>query len=443
MKTGKESLMALAIERDNNILHENYLKDIRGAFENYFRGLEVEQDDFTSESLIGDNYELLSNKVLKNKHVSKYLRDMDLLVWLLDLTDDTLRTEDSITLPKNLKREDTEKFVKKFLDFITGLPYEHHVYFQVYLDIPEEITDFEIHPNLRIIRLSNLDELGLEKSEHSNLSDAMRGYRTFPQESETYVQVKTKGYSSSNLQGSATSEAFRIFKQFIYFGLALGLLEHQSWKRRTMIHPLGFFVRDREKKFGTFELPANTQALIPKIRASDQFSALLPGGLFLPQNPPDGTPEYFEKLKKDFSRRSIVIKQFLNTPSEKKAEIARAIDWAYEGLANDNESAGFTQTCIALEAVLGDETTTESLTKRLADRCGYLLGTSRADRSEIIENFEALYKLRSKLIHGVTQEISNEERRLIRIAENYLEKAVLKETESLFPKKSPLASLPD
>src|SRR5207245_6620453 len=111
-----------------------------------------------------------------------------------------------------------------------------------------------------------------------------------------------------------------------------------------------------------------------------------------------------------------------------------ALEWALAAQSRENDTFSFVQTCIALEAILGDEKQ-ESVKSRLTERCSYLLGKSREHRKAVAVKFDTVYKTRSKLVHGRKQWLSEEDYDAFRKAKELLREVVLAGLENLKPKR--------
>ena len=70
----------------------------------------------------------------------------------------------------------------------------------------------------------------------------------------------------------------------------------------------------------------------------------------------------------------------------------------------------FIQTCIGLESLLGDSAGNEGagLTTIMANRCAYSLSHNIHERKEIIKKFKELYEIRSKIVHGRSNKLSDD-----------------------------------
>ena len=110
-----------------------------------------------------------------------------------------------------------------------------------------------------------------------------------------------------------------------------------------------------------------------------------------------------ERLRK---RLQPVQELFASQPSysaDKNGDVERintALLWFFDGLANSNMSFSFVQLSIALEALIGGEKdVNDPVTRRLADRCAFLIGKSNEKRKETSEKLKEAYGARSDIIH--------------------------------------------
>jgi len=81
--------------------------------------------------------------------------------------------------------------------------------------------------------------------------------------------------------------------------------------------------------------------------------------------------------------------------------LVRASQWLFDSYSGSSELLKFVQAMIAMEILLGDKAGGEvvGLGTLLANRCAYLIGTSRKQREEILEDFGRIYNTRSRIVH--------------------------------------------
>ena len=76
------------------------------------------------------------------------------------------------------------------------------------------------------------------------------------------------------------------------------------------------------------------------------------------------------------------------------------------------------------------------MTKTLADRCAYLVGSDIKGRRTIRENFRALYSVRSKIVHGCVGALAADEERYLDWGKSILEYSIFKEIKHLALEKT-------
>ena len=121
----------------------------------------------------------------------------------------------------------------------------------------------------------------------------------------------------------------------------------------------------------------------------------------------------------------------LQHESKEALRIRAAIDWLVQSDIIDDETISFIQICMGLESIFGDDDNEGSLTTILADRCAYLIGRSIKERGEIKNLFRDIYRIRSKIVHGVRNHLSEKEEHLLYIARSFLINSILKEINNL------------
>lgn len=119
-----------------------------------------------------------------------------------------------------------------------------------------------------------------------------------------------------------------------------------------------------------------------------------------------------------------------NTPESNR--IKAAIEWSFNSNVTEDVTMSFLQTCIALEAVFGEDYSEhENLTSKLADRCSYLIGENIKQRADIRTYFRELYQIRSRLVHGDSIRLGTDEQHYLDWARNVLKKSLTRELRHL------------
>ena len=248
-----------------------------------------------------------------------------------------------------------------------------------------------------------------------------------------YIRISVDGYTDGTVESSAIKKAYSKFKQVILLSnlseilkegqrdLSLGLLGSVS-------HQI-FVVNSRDPNIEKYLVyfPQTVSNYISKLRLNEDILK----------------PPKFETLLETFENKEIptsndkakILKKRLRYPEkllktsdndENTEPIKSAIEWAFDSHANDNDTLAFIQACIGIEAVIGDDTK-DNITATLADRCAYLLGDSISARKKIRENFEKLYDIRSKVVHGRKACLDDEQRHFLDYAQIMLKRVIWKE----------------
>jgi hypothetical protein len=91
-----------------------------------------------------------------------------------------------------------------------------------------------------------------------------------------------------------------------------------------------------------------------------------------------------------------------------------ASHWYFDSHCGTDELLQFVQAAVVVEILLGDKLASDQtgLGELLANRCAYLIATTHSQRDEILSDFRAIYKVRSKIVHNGKSRLSREDRKL-------------------------------
>lgn len=138
-----------------------------------------------------------------------------------------------------------------------------------------------------------------------------------------------------------------------------------------------------------------------------------------------------EEINKKINNSLLVLNALVKNNTKEALRIRAAIGWLVQSEINDDETMSFVQICMGLESIFGDDDYEGGLTTILSDRCAYLIGKNIKDRRFIKDTFKKIYQIRSKIVHGVRNHLSEDEEHLRHLADFYLEKSILKEIKNL------------
>lgn len=258
-----------------------------------------------------------------------------------------------------------------------------------------------------------------------------------PKYSGVYAKISGKGYGSSSTSSSAVVDAVSQLKQFFQF------FRHTNLYRQagpTLLRQLrGPRVKatltDSENPAEVHEiaLPERLQLFLSDLSIDESKLTWFDSskGLFA-LGQPRAAQTQAEKVSVLQSETAWIAKIIDCSPDWPDAErIRSALEWGFDSRQNDNETLALIQSCIGLEALLGDDDQKEPLTIRLADRCAYLLGKGHKDRSGIRKKFLEIYDVRSKLVHGRTPRLSMSDAAHLHSAQTMLIDAIWHEKNNL------------
>lgn len=114
------------------------------------------------------------------------------------------------------------------------------------------------------------------------------------------------------------------------------------------------------------------------------------------------------------TRMPIAVTAFRNP--ERATHVLRASRWLVDSYHGDNALLSFVQATVAMEIMLGDEAKSDivGIGELLRNRCAYLIGHSHTQRTEILDDFGRIYRVRSKIVHSGKERLTNDEQTLFR-----------------------------
>ena len=419
----------------NNSFHEKAREALKKHLENILSSCVIDKgivnfDRSTDEDL----YKYINEA---KKHKKTWMRDIDLYGLLYKQVSDYLveHIEKIREISGKIKDIIGEKRITdlcvKIISYLESIPRKYLVFFE----LPA------VHGlGLKEIKLTD-DISFVERVGESDFSDikiptwSLLGgdYTLTLEKGRLYIRISVDGYTDGTVESSAIKKAYSKFKQVILLSnlseilkegqrdLSLGLLGSVS-------HQI-FVVNSRDPNIEKYLVyfPQTVSNYISKLRLNEDILK----------------PPKFETLLETFENKEIptsndkakILKKRLRYPEkllktsdndENTEPIKSAIEWAFDSHANDNDTLAFIQACIGIEAVIGDDTK-DNITATLADRCAYLLGDSISARKKIRENFEKLYDIRSKVVHGRKACLDDEQRHFLDYAQIMLKRVIWKE----------------
>ncbi|MDP3799743.1 MAG: HEPN domain-containing protein [Polaromonas sp.] len=321
----------------------------------------------------------------------------------------------------------------QLLKYIQGIPRKYQVYVPLPPLAPLEDT-LEIAEGFRLLRVVSRKAFPGEfpPSGLFSLSDDEI------KPAQYFLMFETQGYCGDSIAGSAARQALSTFKISMQQALARGLFQ----KRKDTAAGLGLIF---STAYGSFTVPKHYLVLedmepgaapTRSLELSIEICRLLDSHSFAKDNGQVSITVDAGTVDKLIAAYLKAAAQLHATQKPEAARIKSAIEWAFDAYVNENPTMSFLQTCIALEAVYGDDNDGENVTKTLADRCAYLIGTNIKGRKTIRDNFRSLYSIRSKIVHGSAASLASEEEYFLDWGKTALEISITKEIKNLALEKT-------
>ncbi|EKR5116965.1 TPA: HEPN domain-containing protein [Citrobacter amalonaticus] len=244
----------------------------------------------------------------------------------------------------------------------------------------------------------------------------------FP-EKEKYViaSIKKNGYLSGSYPGSFIKSILQDLKVFIFLIKTIKLIKSGKTNlTSTLLQSLSGTADTIEIDCVNVKYPwMNSRVYI-----SESVGKFLHNFIF---NSEFENGYIVEKINHSL----LLLNALIKDDSKEALRIRAAIDWLVQSEITDDETMAFIQICMGLESIFGDDDSEGGLTTILSDRCAYLIGNKIQDRKHIKETFKRIYQIRSKIVHGVRNHLSEDESHLRHLAYSYLERSILEETKNL------------
>ncbi|CAI0941505.1 TPA: HEPN domain-containing protein [Serratia fonticola] len=302
-------------------------------------------------------------------------------------------------------RVNLDEAAEYILNVIVGIPYEYKVFFEIGLE--RASYDFTFGAGDHIA-------FGIYDEEFIKIDDKWAPCNG----KKSFYSVIVNGYIPRK-NNTAVSDAVYIaqswLKFFIERGLSLGILNKRTYYfGHNIIKPLMYI-----------------HQLSQDGSVKDRYAIKLPQdlGSFL-----NAIGDGFIKLDRKSGCESL-LKTFIDVVNMNNNidtnKIVAASGWRFDSLADPSDAMSLVKICIGLESIYGDTNAEVGLTKTLADRCAYSLSKNLKDREEIIDKCKKLYNLRSKIVHGVKNRLTDKDYDLLKYGDNLLRRAIFNESNLL------------
>lgn len=109
--------------------------------------------------------------------------------------------------------------------------------------------------------------------------------------------------------------------------------------------------------------------------------------------------------RRSLCKLSRILKQ--KGPDDFPKRLLASIRFAGRATVNRVREESFLQHAIAMESLLADKEGAGEITFKLAARCAHLIGKDKQERSDIFKEIKKLYKVRSKIVHRGSTDLSD------------------------------------
>lgn len=237
---------------------------------------------------------------------------------------------------------------------------------------------------------------------------------------KAYIQIKTKGYVGRYGGSPSDLAAKQLVKSFFGLGLALNIFEHKL--SYTPYDPkLYYFVHKKEDNLYEIMSRISLDTDIASTLANFTLSSWL--------------------LEKPEEARAMLIKALLQKTGDVLQQnaladkVKLASQWFFDSYRDIGLALKFLQTTIVMEVILGNQEPSKEIgqTELLSNRCAYLIGSTSQEREEILRDFRAIYKVRSKIVHTGKGILDAGERDLFYKLLYFCGRVIRQEVEMLLP----------
>jgi hypothetical protein len=215
-----------------------------------------------------------------------------------------------------------------------------------------------------------------------------------------YIQIEVEGFIGRFLDASiAFSDAVSSIKAFLGLGVALLLFEFRTSFFSDTSNDKIYVHRFVGDKWTIEDAHQMSGALAEGVRCIHNFDAAL--------DAKPGARTAWTKNRLDHISAAFAA-------GKRATNLRLASHWYFDSHCGTDELLQFVQAAVVVEILLGDKLASDQtgLGELLANRCAYLIATTHSQRDEILSDFRAIYKVRSKIVHNGKSRLSREDRKL-------------------------------
>lgn len=342
-------------------------------------------------------------------------RDDDFVLWTIydfisdiTLSREYVRDAQPVVLRELSEYQDLTSIAETIIARFNSLPWRYAITLPMPTALAETILLGEpirtISPSLRVISGRSDELLTFQIHRGRSGLELIGGTQRWKQNG-AYLQISVDGFLSSPGGGETLESVTDRVKQFIGIGLALQLFK-SSYGPQSSTEGKSAFVHCFEN--GVWEQRKSVE--------------IGPTGLLL------------NRLIPGEGARSDLVKQMEAAFSNKHAlRVQLASQWLVDGMTSSNELLSFIQTMTSLEILFGDKKSSDAagLQVLLKNRCAYLVGKTVEARQLILDEFDHIYDVRSRIVHRGHKRLTRKEQLLYLMLRKLLLESIAAEVNLL------------
>jgi hypothetical protein len=308
---------------------------------------------------------------------------------------------------------DLRSTAKKLLESFISLPWKYAITFELNENLSKDFTrvfpqDYQLSPKVDLFRpTDDFDGVMPLTSSVKGRQDSLYGASLFFNEARkwnpesSYLKIRCDGYIDDGGQSLTFENILSELKAVLGLALATNILVCPSrWETPFDIPKQSFatihlLIEDRNEIQATIRLPR------AMARIMDQLEVIKQGSRFASEEKWQNYIQFWMEM-------------IALTLRDKKScnKLLLAGQWFFESYCGHNNLLAFVQNMVVLEILLGGEKKESEkigLENLLKNRCAFFIGETQAERKRIMDQFERIYDVRSRIVHMGKSRLDDEE----------------------------------
>lgn len=396
-------------------IHQECKKRLVEVFKEIIPGIQVQNNiflDYKTLPRLEELDEILPNTGELKEQAFKYIGEKPLSVFIKERLSEKLRN--SFEFDSNQKSSlteltgfnDPESLANEIITEFESLPWDYALFLKLPKNLGTKLNSlideipFNFNDQFSFCRPSN--DIYPNPPKHGSLKqfptlDFLKNEEQWNEE-DLYIKFDTKGYIGLFNQTYPVLDFQDLVKSFLGISIAIRIIDFENSRSgsnfESKIVTYHNFKGDWQPKF----------TLSFSESFSNEFEKL------------DIWSTWMEKYDEDRRKRIIIddlskIKKVFSNINENHL-LLRASQWFYDSFCNENDLLAFVQSITCIEILLGDKTSSDiiGIGELLRNRCAYLIGDTKSQRNEILNDFKRIYDTRSKIVHRGKNRLNASER---------------------------------